>query len=87
MSAVVAPGPVVAVVLEPGPGVTVELEPDGREEESNNKESMVAPNLTLGAIDYSEDWLLIEASGDETISSSTRSITYSERKEHAFSKQ
>ena len=33
MSAVVAPGPVVAVELEPGPGVTVELEPDGRGEE------------------------------------------------------
>jgi len=41
MSAVVAPGPVIAVVLEPGPGVTVELEPDGRGEERNNKQSVV----------------------------------------------
>ena len=81
MSAVVAPGP---VELEPGPGVTVELEPEGRGEERNNKESMVAPNLTLGAIDHSENRLLIEASGDETISSSTRSITYSEGKGHAL---
>jgi len=66
------------------PEVTVELEPDGRGEERNSKESMVVPNLTLGAIDYTENRLLIEASGDKTISSSTRSITYSEGKGHAL---